>query len=41
VTHQGVFAGAGLHVPDANGGVERATHNVDAVKLKKRRLFKD
>ena len=33
MAHKGVPAGAGLNIPDPDGGVQRARHHVHPVKL--------
>ena len=39
MAHKGVPAGAWLHVPDPDGGVQRPRHHVYSIKLRSRSLF--
>ena len=36
VAHERVFAGARLHVPDANGRIERSADDVNTIELKRK-----
>ena len=39
MAHKGVPAGAGLDIPDPDGGVQRPRHNVHPVKLSNSQLL--
>ena len=41
MSHESMFAGASLHIPDPDAGVETAGHDVDPVKLEIRGVIVD
>ena len=41
VSHESMFAGASLHIPDPDAGVQAAGHDVDPVKLEIRGVIVD